>query len=709
MGEEVVASSGEEKMMETEKDRSSSSISYSSSEVLVVPSLVLRILLVEADDSTRQIIAALLRKCSYKVCAVADGLRAWEKLKDRPNNVDLILTEVELPSISGFALLTLVMEHEICKNIPVIMMSSQDSISMVLKCMLKGAADFLIKPVRRNEMKNLWQHVWRRQMLNAGQVPENLPDGQHKADAISETNASSNHSSDYVTSMQKIKDCREKGNDSQSSCTSPYLEAECAYVQNVQGLSQMKCKSPPNLSNTDIEKHEEYVTLDRESLMPESDAGVKSYGLRSEVAPCNEGYDLNAVRLEEDSFHIKQMIRDEGVEPERDRGNANIHCGTCGLNDEPVEPCNGAIDLIGTFDSHIKTFNRHSIYSKGVNKFEFAPQLELSLRRFCPSSLKDQENEERHTLNHSNASAFSWYNNGLTMQPQSPALAGNCSKLKESKSRKLLSSQHSENTFGASHPNFAITSNSQKNVTSLTIGQSGQAELAKPSPRHGLISVPGLRFDNVSAEYGPIPLYHSQSGLPSAWSPKFSYQQENSPLTMSTSIHSNAEIYGSGKGYNKSDETLNHSGDLNMDEQNNMEPMGDLRQDSPVVGQSEGSSLCNGVANHNSSSLYGGISSGSENVATSVAVVEKALAPQNFKDGGIFAHDKFRGMDSYHSSQREAALTKFRLKRKDRCYEKKVRYQSRKRLAEQRPRVKGQFVRQLQTDTVVSIDADGCH
>lgn len=41
-------------------------------------------------------------------------------------------------------------------------MSSQDSIGVVLKCMLKGAADFLVKPVRKNELRNLWQHVWRR-------------------------------------------------------------------------------------------------------------------------------------------------------------------------------------------------------------------------------------------------------------------------------------------------------------------------------------------------------------------------------------------------------------------------------------------------------------------------------------------------------------------------------------------------------------------
>ena len=41
-------------------------------------------------------------------------------------------------------------------------MSSHDSVSVVLKCMLKGAVDFLVKPVRKNELQNLWQHVWRK-------------------------------------------------------------------------------------------------------------------------------------------------------------------------------------------------------------------------------------------------------------------------------------------------------------------------------------------------------------------------------------------------------------------------------------------------------------------------------------------------------------------------------------------------------------------
>lgn len=41
-------------------------------------------------------------------------------------------------------------------------MSSHDSMGIVFSCLSKGAVDFLVKPIRKNELKNLWQHVWRR-------------------------------------------------------------------------------------------------------------------------------------------------------------------------------------------------------------------------------------------------------------------------------------------------------------------------------------------------------------------------------------------------------------------------------------------------------------------------------------------------------------------------------------------------------------------
>ncbi|RVW39697.1 Two-component response regulator-like APRR7 [Vitis vinifera] len=45
-------------------------------------------------------------------------------------------------------------------------MSTHDSGALVLKCLSKGATDFLVKPVRKNELKFLWQHIWRRRQNN---------------------------------------------------------------------------------------------------------------------------------------------------------------------------------------------------------------------------------------------------------------------------------------------------------------------------------------------------------------------------------------------------------------------------------------------------------------------------------------------------------------------------------------------------------------
>lgn len=56
----------------------------------------------------------------------------------------------------------------------------------------------------------------------------------------------------------------------QSCCTSPYLEAESAYMANMQGLSQLKCKSVSNLSIKETRKHEDCIELDQESDRHES-------------------------------------------------------------------------------------------------------------------------------------------------------------------------------------------------------------------------------------------------------------------------------------------------------------------------------------------------------------------------------------------------------------------------------------------------------
>nr|BAE72698.1 pseudo-response regulator 59 homologue [Lemna aequinoctialis] len=177
-----------------------------------LPRRSLRVLLVEPDDCTRHIVTALLRKCSYHVAAVADGIKAWDIVEEKNFNFDIILSEVEVPSFSGINLLSKIMGTELSRSIPVIMMSSQDSVSVVFKCMQKGAVDFLVKPVRKNELRNLWQHVWRRHCsIPYANGTENGDNTQSASENMSNNNGAGNDVKD--TKMDEGCD----DNDDQSS------------------------------------------------------------------------------------------------------------------------------------------------------------------------------------------------------------------------------------------------------------------------------------------------------------------------------------------------------------------------------------------------------------------------------------------------------------------------------------------------------------
>ena len=50
-------------------------------------------------------------------------------------------------------------------------MSSQSSQEAVLKAFEAGARDYLVKPIRKNEVTTLWQHLWRFSQTSGGSSP----------------------------------------------------------------------------------------------------------------------------------------------------------------------------------------------------------------------------------------------------------------------------------------------------------------------------------------------------------------------------------------------------------------------------------------------------------------------------------------------------------------------------------------------------------
>ncbi|XP_076881719.1 two-component response regulator-like APRR1 [Bidens hawaiensis] len=106
----------------------------------------------------------LLCKCSYQVISVKSPRQVIDALNAEGSNIDIILSEVDLPKAKGLKMLKRIMRKEL-QRIPVIMMSEQDEVPLVVKCLSLGAADYLVKPLRTNELLNLWTHMWRRRRM----------------------------------------------------------------------------------------------------------------------------------------------------------------------------------------------------------------------------------------------------------------------------------------------------------------------------------------------------------------------------------------------------------------------------------------------------------------------------------------------------------------------------------------------------------------
>ncbi|KAL8141908.1 hypothetical protein V2J09_014940 [Rumex salicifolius] len=124
-----------------------------------------RILLCDNDLKSSEEVFGLLCKCSYHVTSVRSARQVIDALNAEGHDIDIILLEVDLPLKKGLKLLKYIMRDKELQRIPVIMMSAQDEVSTVVKCLSLGAADYLVKPLRTNELLNLWTHMWRRRRM----------------------------------------------------------------------------------------------------------------------------------------------------------------------------------------------------------------------------------------------------------------------------------------------------------------------------------------------------------------------------------------------------------------------------------------------------------------------------------------------------------------------------------------------------------------
>ncbi|PIA47448.1 hypothetical protein AQUCO_01400241v1 [Aquilegia coerulea] len=132
------------------------------------------------DDSSldRKLLEKLLTVSSYHVTCVDSGDKALEYLgllddissdsstsssssisqQRQETKVNLIMTDYSMPGMTGYDLLQRVKKSS-WKDVPVVVMSSENVPSRINMCLEGGAEEFLLKPVQLSDVKRLQPHL----------------------------------------------------------------------------------------------------------------------------------------------------------------------------------------------------------------------------------------------------------------------------------------------------------------------------------------------------------------------------------------------------------------------------------------------------------------------------------------------------------------------------------------------------------------------
>lgn len=103
------------------------------------------LLVVEDDAANRDLLSRYLQRQGCQAVLVESGEQAMEQLAARP--FDLVLLDVMMPGQNGFEVLQNIKENPALRHLPVIMISAQDALDSVVRCIQLGAEDYLPKPL----------------------------------------------------------------------------------------------------------------------------------------------------------------------------------------------------------------------------------------------------------------------------------------------------------------------------------------------------------------------------------------------------------------------------------------------------------------------------------------------------------------------------------------------------------------------------------
>lgn len=104
-----------------------------------------KILIVDDSEMSREILSSILGD-EFDILEAADGKECISVIRKYGRDIALVLLDIVMPEMDGFEVLEFMNKHEWIDDIPVIMISSEDSAASVKKAYEMGVSDYINRP-----------------------------------------------------------------------------------------------------------------------------------------------------------------------------------------------------------------------------------------------------------------------------------------------------------------------------------------------------------------------------------------------------------------------------------------------------------------------------------------------------------------------------------------------------------------------------------
>jgi DNA-binding NtrC family response regulator len=124
----------------------------------------MKILVVDDEEGARDLFNTILTDEGYEVALANGGEEALGLFKSGPFN--LVITDIKMPIMDGLQLLQEI--RKMGSKTDVIMVTAYGEVESYLKAMSLGAAEYINKPIRIKELKQIVHKVLTEQRARSG-------------------------------------------------------------------------------------------------------------------------------------------------------------------------------------------------------------------------------------------------------------------------------------------------------------------------------------------------------------------------------------------------------------------------------------------------------------------------------------------------------------------------------------------------------------